>query len=85
MQTVPKRVFTHEYRAEAVKLVLIEGLGVTEAARASSFLLSVGSLNPIGTMPACRCRRVQPSSCNPSLRRCARERKRWPTRRDEGS
>ena len=33
MQTVPKRVFTHEYRAEAVKLVLIEGLGVTEAAR----------------------------------------------------
>ena len=33
MQTVPKRVFTHEYRAEAVKLVLAEGLGVTEAAR----------------------------------------------------
>jgi len=26
-------VFTHEYRAEAVKLVLAEGLGVTEAAR----------------------------------------------------
>ena len=26
MQTVPKRVFTHEYRAEAVKRVLAEGL-----------------------------------------------------------
>ena len=33
MQSVPKRVFTHEYRAEAVKLVLAEGLGVTQAAR----------------------------------------------------
>ena len=33
MQSVPKRVFTHEYRAEAVKLVLAEGLGATEAAR----------------------------------------------------
>ena len=33
MQTVPKRMFTHEYRAEAVKLVLAEGLGVTVAAR----------------------------------------------------
>ena len=33
MQTVPKRVFTHEYRSEAVKLVLAEGLGVTVAAR----------------------------------------------------
>ena len=33
MQTVPKRVFTHEYRAEAVKRVLAEGLGVTQAAR----------------------------------------------------
>ena len=33
MQTVPKRVFTHEYRAEAVKLVLAEGLGVTQVAR----------------------------------------------------
>ncbi len=31
MQTAPKRVFTHEYRAEAVKLVLIAGLGATEA------------------------------------------------------
>lgn len=33
MQSVPKRVFTHEYRAEAVKLVLAEGLGVSDAAR----------------------------------------------------
>ena len=33
MQSVPKRVFTYEYRAEAVKLVLAEGLAVTEAAR----------------------------------------------------
>ena len=33
MQSVPKRVFTHEYRAEAIKLVLAEGLGVSEAAR----------------------------------------------------
>lgn len=33
MQSVPKRVFTHEYRAEAVKLVFAEGLGVSEAAR----------------------------------------------------
>ena len=33
MQSVPKRVFTHEYRAEAVKLLLAEGLGVTQAAR----------------------------------------------------
>ena len=33
METVPKRVFTHEYRAEAVKRVLAEGLGVSEAAR----------------------------------------------------
>lgn len=33
MQFAPKRVFTHEYRAEAVKLVLAEGLGVTPAAR----------------------------------------------------
>jgi transposase-like protein len=33
MQSVPKRVFTHEYRAEAVKLVLAEGLAVTQAAR----------------------------------------------------
>ena len=33
MQTVPKRVFTHKYRAEAVKRVLAEGLGVTVAAR----------------------------------------------------
>ena len=33
MQSVPKRVFTHEYRAEAVKLVFSEGMGVTAAAR----------------------------------------------------
>ena len=33
MQSVPKRVFTHEYRAEVVKLVLAEGVGVTTAAR----------------------------------------------------
>ena len=33
MHTVLKRVFTHEYRAEAVKRVLAEGLGVTQAAR----------------------------------------------------
>lgn len=33
MQSVPKRVFTHEYRAEAVKLVISEGMGVTAAAR----------------------------------------------------
>ncbi len=33
MQSVPKRVFTHEYRAEAVKLVIAEGMGVTAAAR----------------------------------------------------
>ena len=33
MQSVPKRVFTHEYRAEAIKLVLAEGLGVADAAR----------------------------------------------------
>ena len=33
MQAVPKRVVTLEYRTEAVKLVLAEGLGVTDAAR----------------------------------------------------
>ena len=33
MQAIPKRVFTHEYRAEAVKLVLAQGLGITKAAR----------------------------------------------------
>ncbi len=27
MQTVPKRFFIHEYRAEAVKLVIAEGMG----------------------------------------------------------
>ena len=33
MQSVPKRVFTHEHRAEAVKLVFSEAMGVTAAAR----------------------------------------------------
>jgi transposase len=33
METTTKRVFTHEYRAEAVKLVIEQGMGVTEAAR----------------------------------------------------
>ena len=47
MQTVPKRVFTHEYRAEAVKLVLAEGLGVTQAARKLG--LSVKTLFEVDT------------------------------------
>jgi transposase len=33
MSNVPKRVFTHEYRAEAVKLVISEGIIVAQAAR----------------------------------------------------
>jgi transposase len=33
MSNVPKRVFTHEYRAEAVKLVINEGMIVAQAAR----------------------------------------------------
>ena len=33
MQTITKRVFTHEYRAEAVKLVIEQGMGVTEASK----------------------------------------------------
>ena len=33
MQSIPKRVFTHEYRAEAVKLVTEQGMGVTKAAK----------------------------------------------------
>ena len=33
MQSISKRVFTHEYRAEAVKLVTEQGMGVTEAAK----------------------------------------------------
>jgi transposase len=32
MSTIPKRVFTPEYRAEAVKLVTEQGLGPTQAA-----------------------------------------------------
>jgi len=33
MSNIPKRVFTHEYRAEAVKLVINEGMIVAQAAR----------------------------------------------------
>jgi transposase-like protein len=33
IQATPKRVFTHAYRAEAVKLVTEQGMGVTEAAK----------------------------------------------------
>jgi transposase len=33
MQSTSKRAFTHEYRAEAVKLVTVQGMGVTEAAK----------------------------------------------------
>jgi transposase len=33
MSNVAKRVFTHEYRAEAVKLVINEGMIVAQAAR----------------------------------------------------
>ena len=33
MQTITKRVSTHEYRAEAVKLVIEQGMGATEAAK----------------------------------------------------
>ena len=38
MQSVPKRVFTHEYRAEAVKLVLAEGLGATASSTQIGFV-----------------------------------------------
>jgi transposase len=30
--TIPKRVFTHEYRAEAVKLVTLQAIGICDAA-----------------------------------------------------
>lgn len=33
MSTIPRRVFTHEYRAEAVKLVTEQAMGVTPAAK----------------------------------------------------
>lgn len=33
MQSISKRVFTHEYRAEAVKLVTEQGMGITDAAK----------------------------------------------------
>lgn len=33
MQTITKRMFAYEYRAEAVKLVIKQGMGATEAAK----------------------------------------------------
>lgn len=50
MQSISKRVFTHEYRAEAVKLVTEQGMGVKEAAK----ILAIGQdLFALGTGCAC--------------------------------
>ena len=64
MQTVPKHVFTHECRAEAVKLVLAEGLGVTAAAR--KLRLSVKNYS--------RSIREDAPACSPMSMRIARDR-----------
>jgi transposase-like protein len=36
MQRIPKRRYTAEFRAEAVKLVVEQGVGLAEAARVKS-------------------------------------------------
>lgn len=43
MQSMSKRVFSHEYRAEAVKLVTEQGMGVTEAAKKLALLVKTHS------------------------------------------
>jgi transposase len=43
MQTIPKQVYTKEYREQATKLVLQEGLTIAEAARRLS--MSVKTLS----------------------------------------
>jgi len=42
MERIPRGVYTQEFREQAVKLVQVEGLGITEASRCLS--VPVGSL-----------------------------------------
>ena len=41
MQSISKRMFTHEYRAEAVKLVAEQDMGSTDAAKQLALSVAV--------------------------------------------
>ena len=64
MPSTSKRVFTHEYRAEAVKLVTEQSMGVTEAAKILALSVKTYSrwvrVARAGTLMSVDTYRVQP-------------------------
>ena len=64
MQSISKRLFTHEYRAEAVRLVTAQGMGITDAAKKLALSVKTYSrwvrVARAGTLMSVDTHRVQP-------------------------